>query len=151
METDLSDLNGPYLSMIGNMLPAGRYTASLLTAVVETSNSGNPQVVWTLEVENPSNSQKHLVKKFTQLSKDKMYWLFLELNLLEETVTDLNDLQEVLKSLTGTRVAIQIDYSPGYGYPIPKFARLISKPHRVYTGFGENSLNFEEDDPLPFF
>ena len=134
MAINLSHLNKLLKKSSTRVLPPGFYSAVIQEASVEESKNGNPQIVYKLEVEVDTQTglQKVVIYKFTQLAEPMFDFFIREMELLRVIVPDMSELEEVLSSLPGTVVEIEVDYNPGYGYPVPKFLSVLCKPNGNY-------------------
>lgn len=137
MPINLSHLNKLLKKSSTRVIPPGFYSAVILEASVEESKNGNPQIVYKIEVdvETPTGLQKALVHKFTQLAEPMFDFFIREMELLKVVVPDMDQLEEVLSGLRGTVVEIEVDYNPGYGYPVPKFLSVLCKANGNYGYF----------------
>lgn len=114
MKIDLSDLNTAFKSVQGGRLSDGVYAAKLLKAEVCRSKADRRQIVWDLEVRDQSENRSAMVKKFSQLDSDSMFWVASDLATLGVTLGHINDLHETLRDLAGTTIEIGLESSGNY-------------------------------------
>ena len=125
MNIDLSDLNAAYESACGGKFADGIYHATVIKAEVSRSKADRRQVVWELEVRDVTTGRTIVVKKYSQLAPDSMFWLHSELKTVGITLAHINDLHQALKGFAGS--AIEIDLENTGDWYVVKFIRLIRR------------------------
>ena len=126
MRIDLSDLNTAYMSMRGGKFPDGIYVAKRIKAEVSRSKADRRQIVWEFEVRDDVTGRTLVVKKYSQLAADSMYWLDADLKALGITLDHMNDLHQRPAELVGATIEIDLE-NTGDWY-IVKFIRVVCSP-----------------------
>lgn len=124
---DLSHLSGPFDNVVhGGPPPAGHYVARITSTEINTSKKGDLQVVYDLLI-FPEEDVR-VVKKFTPLQADRLYFLDNDMKILQEPLTKIADLPRALQNVINSIVEIEISYADeGFTFPIPRFLALVKK------------------------
>jgi hypothetical protein len=69
-----------------------------------------------------------VVKKFTPLQADRLYFLDNDMKILQEPLRKIADLPRALQNVINSIVEIEISYADeGFTFPIPRFLALVKK------------------------
>lgn len=125
---DLSFLDEAYHESEGyaGSLPSGTYIARLVTAEITESKNLNPQIKWILEAEiSPGNIGTTM--KFSPLLPQSIFFLKKDLKILGIVLGPVNQLHNILPSLKGTIIEIEVEDDPENGLHTVNFLRKIPR------------------------
>ena len=125
---DLSDLNESYhasQSASVRTLPSGFFKGHLVDAEISYSKDNIRQIKWVFKAEMDCK-RFGTATKVTQLSEMSMPYLKADLETLGISVYDLDDLHEILPSLVGSVIEIEVHDDPIEDNYRVSFLRKIS-------------------------
>ena len=124
---NLTHLSGAFDNLANGGPPAaGHYVARITATEINNSKKGDPQVVYDLLIFPEEDFR--VVKKFTPLQADRLYFLDNDMKILQEPLTKIVDLPGALQNVINSIVEIEISYAgEGFIFPIPRFLALVKK------------------------
>jgi hypothetical protein len=128
MRINLSDLNRAYRlseTKYAGPLGSGIYDARLVCADIGYSENGNRQIELLLEA-GSDDEEIGTATKSSPLVKKSMPYLRKELETLGVFINDMNELHEILPSLVGSVVEIEVDDDTVEDYYRVDFLRKVS-------------------------